>query len=80
MTKFFFVLALAGCLDLESKSADIAPVEPDSTGVADFAPFEPDCASDLDTCYKTCQAQQPSPTAQCFRRCDLVFYRCIPLD
>jgi hypothetical protein len=76
MTKLFFVLALAGCLD--SKAGDPAP----QSGVADFVPLDSDgsdCAGDLDACYKSCQAAQPSPTERCFQRCDLVFYRCIPL-
>jgi hypothetical protein len=77
MTKLFFVLALAGCLDSQPKAGDPAP----QSGVADFAPFESDddCASGLDGCYKTCQAHQPSPIEGCFKDCDVVFYGCIGL-
>lgn len=70
MTKLFFVLALAGCLDPEPKAADFAALDSDDS----------DCAGGLDGCYKTCQAEPPSPTERCFKHCDLVFYGCIGLD
>ena len=65
MIKLIIALTLTGCLDTEPKTR--------------YAPLEADCAGALDACYKTCQAQLPSPTTACFEGCDAAFYRCIEI-
>ena len=38
-----------------------------------------DCSDGLNTCYVTCQGEQPTPVESCFYGCDCAFYHCIEM-
>ncbi len=64
------VLSLAACnADDETPSESITRTSEPLMGA--------DCSGSLGVCYQTCQAQAPTPTADCFTNCQTTFYGCI---
>ena len=67
----FVAVLVGGCV------SETASPEEETGTVAQ--PIGGNCSDGLNSCYVTCQGEQPTPVESCFYGCDCAFYHCIEM-